>query len=436
MSDAEWTPLLEGELGMRAREAIEAIAVVLAEHPIDAMKEPGLSGGAAGSAVFWAYLARAAVAAGDHAKAERAEAQAEEALDGAFDAVAEIPLEASLFGGFTGIAWTVEHLCGSPGEDDANEDADALLCTHLKTSPAESSSDPLDASHTVPWPHHFDLVSGLVGYGIYGLERLAHRRTPEINECLRRVILHLETLAQERSDGLCWHTPLRLLPPNQQKDAPDGYDNLGVAHGVPGVVALLSGVLRVGIETEKTRALLDGAVRWVLAQDTPDGFPAWVGPGITPKPTRVAWCYGDPGIAASLLLAARAAGEPAWEQAAVAIARRAATKPIETSGVIDAGLCHGAAGVGHCFARIANATGDASLADAARAYFRRALALRKPGQGIAGFAAFNPKPRTNDFEWEADPGLLCGAAGIGLALLAATSPIPPAWDRFLLLSLH
>jgi hypothetical protein len=34
----------------------------------------------------------------------------------------------------------------------------------------------------------------------------------------------------------------------------------------------------------------------------------------------------------------------------------------------------------------------------------------------------------------ADPGFLTGAAGIGLALLAATSPVEPAWDRVLLAS--
>jgi hypothetical protein len=34
----------------------------------------------------------------------------------------------------------------------------------------------------------------------------------------------------------------------------------------------------------------------------------------------------------------------------------------------------------------------------------------------------------------ADPGLLTGAAGIALALLAATSLIEPAWDRVLLVA--
>jgi lantibiotic biosynthesis protein len=34
--------------------------------------------------------------------------------------------------------------------------------------------------------------------------------------------------------------------------------------------------------------------------------------------------------------------------------------------------------------------------------------------------------------WTGDPGFLTGAAGIGLALLAAVSPVEPEWDRLLL----
>jgi len=45
----------------------------------------------------------------------------------------------------------------------------------------------------------------------------------------------------------------------------------------------------------------------------------------------------------------------------------------------------------------------------------------------------NPK-RPNGKQWIAMPGILEGAAGIALALLAATTPIEPEWDRMLLLS--
>jgi len=41
--------------------------------------------------------------------------------------------------------------------------------------------------------------------------------------------------------------------------------------------------------------------------------------------------------------------------------------------------------------------------------------------------------RPNEKQWIAAPGIL-EAAGIALALLAATTPIEPEWDRMFLLS--
>ena len=70
-------------------------------------------------------------------------------------------------------------------------------------------------------------------------------------------------------------------------------------------------------------------------------------------------------IAAALMVAARKVGEPAWEREAVALARSAALRLGETS-ITDAGLCHGTFGASHLFNRMYQATGEASLGDAAR----------------------------------------------------------------------
>ena len=117
------------------------------------------------------------------------------------------------------------------------------------------------------------------------------------------------------------------------------------------------------------------------------------------------------------------------------IGRRAAARPAEQSDVVDGGLCYGAAGVGHLFNRLFQATGERRFSAAARFWFERTLAMRHPNKGIAGFVAYQPRPnRPNEPRWIAAPGILQGAAGIALALLAATTPLEPEWDRMLLLS--
>lgn len=392
--------MLDGALGQRARETVRLVEAALArEAPPDA---PGLTSGNAGLALFHAYAGRAA--------------DVDAALDAAIDAVASVPLGGSLYVGFPGVAWAVEHLRG--GAEDANEEVDAVLVEHLDDT---------------PWTSGYDLVSGLAGLGVYAIERLRARgATSSAAAVLARVLDRLEESAERTAEGITWHTPPALVPAWQ--GAPEGYYNLGLAHGVPGVVAMLGAAIAIGAEAPRARALIEPAVRWVLAQALPEGFPSWVGTAAPPRPARDAWCYGDPGVAAALLVAGRAAGEPAWERAAIATARRVVMRPFAKSGIRDAGLCHGAAGVAHVLNRIAQATGDEAIAEGARTMFARALDMQQPGVPVAGFPSAELDAVGGPIRWVRDAGLLTGAAGVGLALAAATSDRAPDWDRMLLIS--
>ncbi len=284
------------------------------------------------------------------------------------------------------------------------------------------------------WKADYDLIIGLVGLGVYALERLP---APGAISCLEGVIDRLEETALRQIGGVTWHTPPELLPPKQRQMFPAGYYNLGLAHGVPGVIALLGAASAAGIKRRKARKLLDGAVGWLLRQRSKNGsasrFPAWIVPGAEPESCRSAWCYGDPGVAAALFCAARCVGDADWEREALEIARAAARRPPDEAGVVDAGLCHGAAGLGHVFNRMYQATGDATLRRAARFWFERTLAMRQPGRGVGGFPASLVNDRGEQY-WADETGLVIGAAGVALALLAATTSIEPAWDRMLLVS--
>jgi hypothetical protein len=216
---------------------------------------------------------------------------------------------------------------------------------------------------------------------------------------------------------------------------PGGYYNLGLAHGTPGVLAFLAEVIREDIHAAVARDLVRGAAEWLWTQRMPGEvirFPPFIGEGIALKPARLAWCYGDLGVASALLSAGRAAGLPALEERARDVALSAAGRAPEESGVKDAGLCHGAAGVGHLFNHLFQETGEARLGESARLWFDRTLAMRAPGRGPGGYAAWVPDEQ-GVFSWRDDPGALIGAAGVGLALHAAASSVVPSWDAMLLL---
>lgn len=406
-----WRPILEGEVKGLALTAVEEIIAALPDQSVDA----SLAEGAAGSTVLFAYLDRAGYGTAQNAA---------HFLEQAFAAVSSQSMGPSLYGGFTGVAWVTTHLREQlidPDDGDPCEAIDEALRDYLKLS---------------PWPDNYDLVSGLVGVGVYALERLPR---PAAVECLNLIVDHLGKSAESRDgSGLTWHTPSDLLPEWQRELFPNGYYNLGLAHGVPGVVVLLAAAHAAGVAKERTKTLLDGAVRWLMNKKLAPGagstFPKWVGRGIEPRASRLGWCYGDLSIATALLCAARCVGEPAWESVALDIALRAAQRPPEESGVVDAGLCHGAVGVGHICNRMFQATGETRFREAAQSWFENALDMRRVGQGIAGFSAFR---RDDDGKecWIGQRGILTGVTGIALALLAATTDIDPQWDRMLLLSI-
>lgn len=417
-----WRPLLDGDQADIAWRAILDVAAALENPPpppaVDGEVAPsrgaGLASGSAGGALFYTYLAQAR-------DEERYADLAESRLDEAIEALATTTMGPGLYGGFTGVAWTARHLEGrlfESEEEEGEQEIDRVLADLLERG---------------PWPGDYDLIGGLAGFGLYALEGLPNA---DARRCLERVIEQLAELATNDEQGTAWHTGTHLLPPQQLEICPEGYYNLGVAHGIPAVLAVLAYAVRAGVAAQTADRLLTPAVEWMLAQelDNGDGFPTWLGEGAQRSRARMAWCYGDPGLATTLLLTARIAGNATWEEHAVRVARAAARRPEEQSGIRDVGLCHGSVGLAHLYNRLYQATGEDLFADTARFWYGQTLEMRRPGEGLAGFLAFMPDLEGN-MKWEADPGFLTGAAGVALALLAAVTELEPEWDRVLLSSL-
>jgi len=373
-----------------------------------------------GHALFFAYLALHQARTGEALFPGDPAETALEHLDWATDAVAAVPMTESLFSGFPGVSWVTDHLAGrlfESASDESDSAADEALLVLL--------ADPVK-------PREYDLINGLAGLGVCALEGLPR---PTAAAVLERVVEKLAERSERTGEGIAWFSPPEVLPTFQLPAYPRGLYNLGASHGAAGVIALLGAACRAGVAAVTARRLLDGAVAWLLArrEDPARGylFPHFYHPDTASRRSRLAWCYGDLGIAATLLMAARAVGETAWEREASAIALHAAARTLETSEVRDPCLCHGAAGVGHLFHRMAVATGEPMLGAAARTWFQRTLEFRQPDVGVAGFRSWS-SDMAGVSDWRDDPGLLEGAAGVGLALLAAISPVDPEWDRLLL----
>jgi|SRR5688572_13475923 len=324
-----------------------------------------------------------------------------------------------LFGGAAHVAWSVAHLADG-------SDADFL---------ADAVQDWIARGIDEGKPVEHDLVSGLAGFAVLAAERAM---TPSGARFGREIVELLEQTASVRDEGIAWFTAPESLPPWQRELAPEGYWNLGLAHGTPGVIASLAMLARVGIEPARCLALIEGAVSYTLAvKQSHDhwSFPAWHPHGINggQRGHRLAWCYGDLGVAAALMSAGLAAKRETWRLESISLALRTARTTLALSGVSDAGLCHGSAGVAHVFNRLYQLTNEPALAEAARFWLSHTVTLRRD-DGIAGYPAL--KGTRDVAAWVADGSLLTGAAGVALAVHAATTDVEPSWDRLLVVDLR
>ncbi len=406
-----WEPVLDGGVASEARAAVRAIADHL-EDVEPAQRRP------VDVALFWAY---AAGAFDDEASAARYDA----AVAALTEHVQRGFRSPSLYGGLAGAGWVLAHI--SDGEGEFLDGVDERLLAELEAS---------------PWRGDYDLIQGLVGLGVYFLERLRGGAVTA-RRGIERVVEQLAAIAEPAGDGVTWHTAPALLVAWQRERWPAGYYNLGVAHGVPGAVALLGAAAALpdpalAATRARARELCARAIRWLRAQRLPPDpaghFPVALGhEQRAPERARTAWCYGDPGIAAAAWSAAlRTGDDPAeWRE----LARDFARRPAGLCRVVDPNLCHGAAGLAHLCNRFYQASGDACFRDAARGWFERTLAMRRPGEGIAGFTAFRPQAAAGADDRSAiqtSQDFLDGTAGVALALLAGLGGEEPGWDRLLL----
>jgi hypothetical protein len=252
----------------------------------------------------------------------------------------------------------------------------------------------------------FDTLRGLSGYGSCLL-----RRDPgsgAVRAVLDYCVRLTEPVTHEGETLPGWWTD---TGPSGRPDNrfPGGHANSGTAHGIAGVLALLALAARHGTFVDGHDEALGRILAWLdrWQEDIGRGpaWPYWVTRDelrtgrLTPSaPRRPSWCYGTAGVARVQQLAALTLGDTRRQVDAEKAFTAALTDPAQLAATTDNGLCHGFA--------------HPSGTDAAHAASELIQDERR------------------------GPGLLDGAAGIALALLAPGTATPPrsAWDACLLIA--
>jgi hypothetical protein len=285
----------------------------------------------------------------------------------------------------------------------------------------------------------FDVISGCAGVGAYLLSR---RENPSAAAELEAVLRAIVALAGGAGPRPRWWTPAHLLFDEETAAMyPHGNLNCGLAHGIPGPLALLALAFAGGIRVPGIEEAADRLGVWLITNRADDtwgvNWPYSV--PLTPEglqdrsaraygPSRTAWCYGAPGVARALWLAGVAFDRPAWRELALEAMQAVYRRPAAARYIDSPTFCHGVAGLLQITLRFAHETQLPLFTDAAADLTEWLMSAFEP-DSLLGYRNWEPGGTRVDH-----PGLLDGAPGVLLTLLAASSAVEPTWDRIFLLS--
>jgi len=374
-------------------------------------KNIGLMGGKIGLALLLFYYARLT-------REEQYYDLAIKTVEEVFDEINRDFVYHTFAGGLAGIGWVVEHLVKNEFiEADSNEileDIDPFL---RKMMVADIKSG------------NYDYLHGACGVGLYFLSRLPN---PLAKEALVELIDELDQISHKEEDGaLKWKSILN------REEGTQGY-NLSLSHGISSIIAFLGKAYALDINRDKTASLLKGAVQFLFKNEMDttqflSRFPSWISD--TPEPptnSRLAWCYGDLGVGISLWQVGRDFNNPQWQKEAIdTLLFSTKRRDAKESMIIDAGLCHGAAGLAHLYNRAFQHTGVPAFKDTALYWANYTLAMASHPDGMAGYKAWHTEKYGG---WVGETAFLEGIAGIGLAIISLISDIESVWDGALLMS--
>ena len=144
--------------------------------------------------------------------------------------------------------------------------------------------------------------------------------------------------------------------------------------------------------------------------------------------SRLAWCYGDLGIGLALWQAGKAVKNHVWKEKGLDILLQSTKRrALHETSVIDAGICHGSAGLVMIFRRLFFETQRDEFKDVILYWIDQTLNLSRFNDGLAGYKSFVKN------EWICDYSLLTGISGIGLTLLSYLFEDKQEWDELFLL---
>ena len=238
------------------------------------------------------------------------------------------------------------------------------------------------------------------------------------------LIHEMQRVSIKMDDGIAWFSTM------SQKDIIHKVINLSLSHGLSGIISLFCKICHV----RNVLPLLRESTKFLVNQQQDNTiytscFPSILSDTVNYRNSRLAWCYGDLGIAVSLLKASRTLNDQDYHDISMKVLLSCSERrDVNKEFVVDGGICHGSAGIAHIFNRVYQNSENDTFKDAALYWIDDCIRKSDFNDGLAGYKVWKRDG------WITKTGLLEGIAGIGLVLISTISDLEPDWDECLMLS--
>lgn len=199
-----------------------------------------------------------------------------------------------------------------------------------------------------------------------------------------------------------------------------GY-NISLSHGISSIIVVLSQLECESINYESRDHIIEMACNYIISQEIDHRkygcyFPSASLDNNDPiTRSRMAWCYGDLGVAVALWEAGKVLKKDAWKSKAIEIfSFSSQRRSHEDSMIEDAELCHGSGSLVMMFDYMYRETDDDLFRETRDFWVEKSLELSSFVDGLAGYKTWQGK----ELKWRKEYGILTGVCGIGSMFLS------------------
>lgn len=402
----KWNPLLtEGSLKEGVMDILPHIKVALDNH-LNLQNIPSLFFGNLSASLFYSNWCQFDSECGEKEIQDKIYGLVENSID-LINSADNLSL--SYVEGVNGIAWAYQYLLSNGALSDEIEDClidfDEIIIKELYKNIKTRD---------------LDLFYGVCGNLNYLIERHAGQKIAL--EIIPNALRQINDILFDPTDG--------ILNKHQSHEIIFGF-----AHGFASVLSILCKIAQADQKLkENCQDLYFKLFQFYASFKQGSGknysYPNVIDKGQIEDFSPIRWCHGEMGPALAFAFGGVTFNSQGLIQEAIDTGLKTISRmPLAQQEITEYGVCHGAAGNAHLYARLYNYTGEDAFAEAAKQWLRRALEMAYHKDGLAGFKVLSPNGKyVNSINF------LNGISGLGLVLISAIAVKAPTWDKCIMLS--